>query len=206
MLHRPPSATRWQSAVSILLFRICMRFVPGILLYIALLPGLRADEDASRILAEVNLARTDPRAYAGIVERTGRRSSALAEAVRFLKKASPRPPLEHSDALANSARSHVEDQGPQGAFGHTSRDGTGCFDRIGRYGRWIGAVGENIDYGGGGVRAAVVRLIIDEGVAGRKHRANIFSTNFRVAGMASGPHTRFGSMCVMNFAGAMIAR
>lgn len=183
-----------------------MRFLPGIFLYFALLPGLRADEDGLRILAEVNLARTDPRAYAGLVERTGRRSGALAEAVCFLKRAAPRPPLKHSNALAKSARSHVEDQGPRGAVGHSSRDGTGCFERIARHGRWSGAVGENIDYGGGGVRAAVVRLIIDEGAAGRKHRANIFSTTFRVAGMASGPHTRYGSMCVMDFAAAMIAR
>ncbi|MEO7317481.1 MAG: CAP domain-containing protein, partial [Chthoniobacteraceae bacterium] len=80
------------------------------------------------------------------------------------------------------------------------------FERIARSGEWQGAVGENIDYGGGDVRAIVVRLIIDKGVAGRKHRANIFNKTYRVAGIAAGPHARYGAMRVMDFAGDFIER
>ena len=72
--------------------------------------------------------------------------------------------------------------------------------------KMLGAVGENIDYGSRDARAIVVRLIVDEGIAGRKHRANIFNKTYRVAGIAAGPHARFGAMCVMDFAGDFIER
>ena len=32
------------------------------------------------------------------------------------------------------------------------------------------------------------------------HRKNIFNRNFRVTGIAVGPHARAGTMCVMDFA------
>ena len=174
--------------------------------FFALPFGLHANEAGRRILAEVNFARTQPQAYAEVVASTARDSRAAADAVRFLQRATPLPPLESSRGLTLAALSHVEDQGSRGGFGHAGRDGAHSSQRIARYGEWRGAAGENIDYGGGGVRATVVRLIIDEGVAGKKHRANIFSRNFRVAGIAAGPHARYGSMCVMDFAGDFMER
>ena len=183
-----------------------MKFMPALFLCLAFPCGLRAEEDGRRILAEVNFARTQPRAYAGIVARTANRSRAASEAIRFLERAEPRPPLKHSSALALAAQSHVESQGPRGAMGHSSRDGTGCFQRIARHGQWSGLVGENIAYGGGGARDVVVRLIVDEGVFSRGHRANIFSRAFRVAGIAAGPHARYGAMCVMDFADGFVAK
>ena len=36
---------------------------------------------------------------------------------------------------------------------------------------------------------------------GRGHRANIFSSAFRLAGAACGPHPAFGTACVIDFAG-----
>ena len=183
-----------------------MKLVSALFLFLALSLELRAGEAGRRILAEINFARTQPQAYAGIVARSAAESRASSEAVRFLEKAAPLPPLEHSDGLAQAALSHVLDQGGTGAFGHAGRDGARSFDRIARYGEWQGAVGENIDYGSRDARAIVVRLIVDEGVAGRKHRANIFNKTYRVAGIAAGPHARFGAMCVMDFAGDFIGR
>lgn len=177
-----------------------------ILFAILALPlGMRADEEGRRILEEVNFARTQPQAYADIIERAAGRSGAAGEAVRFLERAEPRAPLRHSSGLARAALSHVCEQGGRGGFGHASRDGTRCFERIARYGQWQDAVGENIDYGSSRPRAIVVRLIVDEGVFGRKHRANIFNKTFRVAGIAAGSHARYGSMCVMDFAGDFVA-
>lgn len=173
---------------------------------LALTFGVRADDDGRRILEEVNLARTQPQVYAEIVERAAGRNGAAGEAVRFLERAEPRKPLRHSAGLARAAQSHVCEQGDRGDFGHSSRNGTRCFDRIARYGQWQDAVGENIDYGSSSPRAIVVRLIVDRGVFGRKHRANIFNKTFRVAGIAAGSHARYGSMCVMDFAGDFIAR
>ena len=171
----------------------------------ALTSALHASDAGRRVLAEINFARTQPQAYAGIVARSGAGSRAAGEAVRFLERAAPLPPLEYSDALSQAALSHVLDQGGAGGFGHAGSDGTRSFARIARFGQWQGAVGENIDYGSRDARVIVVRLIVDEGVAGRKHRTNIFNKSYRVAGIAAGLHARFGGMCVMDFAGDFIA-
>ena len=181
-----------------------MKCVFALFTFLALAIELRAGEAGRRILAEINFARTQPRAYADIVARSASGSRAAGEAVRFLEHAAPLPPLEHSGGLAQAALSHVLDQGSTGGIGHAGSDGARSFDRIARHGEWLGAVGENIDYGSRDARAIVVRLIVDEGIAGRKHRANLFNKTYRVAGIAAGPHARFGAMCVMDFAGDFI--
>jgi len=74
-------------------------------------------------------------------------------------------------------------------------------DRVNRRGRWKGRVGENISYGHRDARAIVTQLIIDDGVKDRGHRKNIFDSAYRVVGIATGRHTKYGAMCVMDFAG-----
>ena len=148
--------------------------------------------------------RTQPQLYAEIVARSAGGTPAASEAIRFLNRATPLAPLGHSNGLAEAALSHVADQAASGGFGHVGRDGAHSFQRIARHGQWQGAVGENIDYGTRAARAIVVRLIVDDGVPGRKHRVNIFNKAFRVAGIAAGSHARYGAMCVMDFAGDFI--
>ena len=154
------------------------------------------------VLAEMNLARTSPQHYAQLLaERMGGTRSpesnrALAEAVSFLQKARPLPPLDFSNGLMRSAQQHVVSQGAGGGIGH------GSFSRrVSSYGQWSGGAGENISYGHADARGIVAQLIIDQGVPGRGHRKNIFSRTFGVAGIACGSHARFGSMCVIDFAG-----
>ncbi|GAC1448091.1 MAG: hypothetical protein PVSMB11_09560 [Desulfuromonadaceae bacterium] len=52
---------------------------------------------------------------------------------------------------------------------------------------------------------AVDEAIKDDGVPDRGHRINTFSTAFNTAGVACNPHPRFGSMCVVDFAGGFRA-
>lgn len=164
----------------------------------------RADDLAAQIQAELNLARTAPRQYAQIVAGHRRTASerAVAEAVRFLEKARPLPPLTHSDGLSASALCHVLDLGPAGARGHTGRDGSTPWKRMARFGQRSGYAAENISYGESDARGIVVSLIIDEGVRGRGHRLNIFGRNLFRVGIACGSHAGYGTMCVMDFAGA----
>ncbi len=164
----------------------------------------RAADCAADVLAEMNLARTQPQAYAQIVAQTARPGRegdrAIQEAVRFLQKARPLPPLADCDALRSSARDHVLDSGSRGMRGHNGSDGSRLGTRIDRYGRWMGSIGENISYGQNTARAVVIQLIVDDGVRGRGHRANIFHKGFRLVGIASGPHASYGSMVVTDFA------
>jgi len=73
-----------------------------------------------------------------------------------------------------------------------------------RYGKVAGYGGENISYRYETARAIVTSLIIDEGVKGRGHRKNIFNPNFKLAGVATGRHSRYGIMCVTDFATVFI--
>lgn len=109
--------------------------------------------------------------------------------------------------LANAAKDHADDigscvllsLGPQGVTGHDGTDGSSMTDRIERYGEWGGHVGENISFGSKSGKAAILQLIVDDGVRNRGHRANCFNADYKLVGIASGTHTEYGSVCVMDF-------
>jgi len=189
-----------------------MKFLAALLLALLGAASLRADDLAAQVQAELNLARTQPRAYARIVagNALGKRhlegDRVVVEAVRFLEKASPRPPLARSGGLSGSALAHVLDQGPSGGVGHRGGDGSSPWQRMARFGRWSGRAAENIAYGRPDARSIVVGLIVDDGVRDRGHRQNIFGREFRYAGIATGPHAKYGTLCVIDFAAAFSDR
>lgn len=174
-----------------------------------------------QVLEEINLARTEPRVYAGFLRefrrtfrgkyyvlpgsatrtKTGEGGKAVDEAIRFLSRSKPLPPLTWSEGLSAAATELAEEQGGTGATGHIGRQSRGVLERIERHGKWERQIGENIGYGPKDPRNMVMQLIIDDGVPGRGHRTNTFSTAFTTAGVACNVHPRFGSMCVIDFAG-----
>jgi uncharacterized protein YkwD len=76
--------------------------------------------------------------------------------------------------------------------------------RINRYGTWSGAWGENIAYGKEDAREIVLALIIDDGLRHRKHRKNIFNPAFGVVGIGIGAHSRYRTVCTIDFAGGFV--
>ena len=176
---------------------------------------------ATEVLAEINLARTEPRAYADFLRvfrrqfrgkyyvlsgstiriQTGEGVKAVDEAIRFLSRSKPLPPLTWSKGLAAAATELADEQGGTGATGHIGRQSHGVRERIERHGKWERLIGENIGYGPEGARNMVMQLIIDDGVSDRGHRVNTFSPGYTTAGVACGTHPRFGSLCVIDFAG-----
>lgn len=171
------------------------------------------------ILRELNLARTQPAQYAEFVAQmksyydgklfqrpneetvlTEEGVAAVEEAVRFLRKVKPLSPLSPSRGLSLAARDHVAEQGPRGAIGHRSRDGSTISDRLNRYGRWQEATAENISYGESQARMIVAVWIIDDGVPERGHRDNLFNKDLKIAGVSCGAHAAFKSICVVDFA------
>ena len=162
------------------------------------------------ILREINLARENPRAYAAFVQESRpfhmiEHGRAVDEAVRFLTKARPLDPLKLSPGMSHAAADHCSEQAG-GEMGHSGAGHTSPGDRLNRYGSWLASYGENISYGRKTSREVVVALIIDDGTRSRGHRKNIFNSKFTVAGVATGSHARFGTICTTDFAGAYAER
>ncbi len=173
------------------------------------------------ILHELNLARIAPPRYAAFlqewrrhyngkrIERAGKPTilteegtAAVDEAIADLRGLGPRPALAFSPGMSRGARDHVEELGPAGALGHKGLRGSWPTERINRYGAWKGAMGEAISYGPATAPEVVMSLLIDDGIPSRAHRRSLLDPAFRVAGVACGPHVRYGTMCVLTFAGA----
>jgi uncharacterized protein YkwD len=200
----------------------------ALLAAVALLCGrpVQASGDADfealekEIVKEVNLARTNPGAYAAWLRgqrqhyrgtqlrrpgevpiRTKEGLAAVDEAMRWLRKQRPVGALGYSRGLSLAARDLVAPQGASGGFGHTGPDGSTPSDRIARHGQWESVVGENVAYGQRTARDVVAAFIVDDGVAGRGHRKNLFNEAFHVMGVDCGPHSVYGTTCAITFAG-----
>jgi hypothetical protein len=165
------------------------------------------------VVEELNFARTHPGDYADELRAAQRRSDggflyedpdALAEAIDFLERQAPLPPLRRDARLEAAARVHAAGQGPTGRVGHGGGPGLG--QRLQAQGVFAGMSAENISYGYGDPRDVVRQLIVDSGVPSRGHRANIFSRGYQALGVACGGHEAYGVMCVLDFAGALAAR
>lgn len=196
-------------------------FINVLALFFACAASVAARDEslARRVLDEINLSRTNPRLYAeylrelrgrfqgttysepGSGERilTSEGVAAVDEAIRFLNRQKPLPPLGWSGGLSAAAAELAGEQGRSGATGHGQAGSMRT--RIERQGQWDTRIAENIVYGPRDARAMVMQLIVDDGVAGRGHRKNQFNPVFGVAGVACGPHPRFGTMCAIDFAG-----
>ncbi len=148
-----------------------------------------------------------PRFDGKVLERPGRPHlrteegpDAVREAIAALERRQPMGPLHLSMGLSAAAADHVRDQGPVGGFEHRGTDGSSPAGRSNRYGRWGGAMAENIAYGENPARDVVIQLIIDDGVGDRGHRDNILDPKWKFEGVACGPHQEYGQMCVMDYA------
>ncbi len=177
------------------------------------------------VLLEINMARTNPQRYASFLEAvrkyyagkqfkrsgeiaitTREGTSAVDEAIRFLRSVMPLSPLRPSKGMSLGARDHAREQGANGMTGHLGIDGDQPGDRVNRYGTWQKEIGENISYGHSTARDVVMGLIIDDGVPGRTHRENLFNPNFRVAGVSCRSHATYGTVCVITLAAGYIEK
>ena len=182
-------------------------------------PSAQATADVDLVLAELNLARTDPAGYASKLEAmrgwyqgrtrvcpsglhliTKEGLPALDEAIAFLKAQAPCSAVTLSPGLSRAAADHVRDQGSTGSTGHSGSDGSLPAQRMERHGRWQHTCGENIAYGASAAEV-VIELLIDDGVSDRGHRINIYRPGYHTVGIALGPHPQFRTMCVMDLAG-----
>ena len=190
----------------------------ALLLFLSAPAAARPATLADAIIAELNFARTQPQAYAETLRRhrtsyhgrdvddpdepashTSREGvAAVDEAIDFLERQSPLPPLVSAPLLALTAADHAEDQRRRGTTGHLSANGDTPGQRVVRRGGGP-YVSETIAYGFAVPVAVVRQFIIDDGVADRGHRAVIFDARFHHAGVGCGGHPVYTAMCVIDF-------
>lgn len=127
--------------------------------------------------------------------------SPLIECIQVLKKTAASPVLNPAEGLSKAAAELVADQQKHGGIGHIARNGSTPQKRIDKYGEWNICSAEDITYGSFEARQIVIFLLIDDGVPGRGHRANILNPCFHFAGAANGRHPSYETMCVIDYAG-----
>jgi len=183
--------------------------------------GLAPDEQD--LLNEINQARAHPQLYASYLEKlkplfngkeykptsqdeftTEEGWSAVEDAIKFLRATKPLGPLTMSHGLCLAAQAHVKDQSGTGATGHKGTDSSFIEQRVKPFGTWQGGIGENLTYGNESARERLLTWLIDDGFASRGHRRRLMSADYRVAGVACGPHPEFKNMCVITLAGGFV--
>lgn len=155
-----------------------------------------ADDYATSILNEINLARTHPLDYINIIK-SSKMGTPMdkAEAIAYLQNTVSRTPLSIDPRLGMAAQKWVSIQGPTGGVGHET--GTIKFtDRMGELMRSVRQVHENIAYGISSPRDIVTAWIIDSGVPDRGHRNNLYEPLINTIGVGYGSHQMYNNMVV----------
>jgi len=172
------------------------------------------------IILELNKVRTNPKKYAeeyliplkklysGLYFQysgekriiTSEGISALDECIEALNNEKPIGILYPYYGLSEAADYLQIDQYITGNTGHYSSDGKSLSERIDKYGKWSGSIGEIIDYGSENARRVVISLLIDDGVPSRGHRNSIFNPSFQCVGVSFGNHKEYEYSCVIDFA------
>lgn len=175
----------------------------------------------SEMLIEMNLARTQPQQYAAYVEEfkkyyQGQRLllpgskraistfdgvGAVDEAINYLRAAKPVPALEAAEPAFLAAKDHGVDLTTNGIMGHVGSDGTRPNERVDRYGKWLGSIGEAIVYKADTARHNVIGLIIDDGNAARGHRNDLFNPDYHFTGLSLSERSANGQVCVIVYTG-----
>ena len=181
---------------------------------------------AAAVLAELNAARAHPADYADALRRyrsyyqdnlvklpgdpigvrTFEGVAAVDEAIAYVAARPPMPPLKPNADLARAAARFAAESGSAGLTGHVNGSGEGLGQRLRAAGVWAGAEAEDIALGMDTAEAVARQLIIDDGVPGRGHRTAIFDPGLEYAGVACAPHRLYRRLCVIDFAGELVAR
>ncbi|GHT65015.1 hypothetical protein FACS1894110_05920 [Spirochaetia bacterium] len=177
------------------------------------------------VILEMNKVRSDPAKYAelyikprfphyndkrymvsetlSVLTKEGR--AAAEECYNALKAMQGVQLLFPERGLALAAKDHVMDIGQKGQMSHTGSDGGNPVTRAEKYGAGYKNLGENITYGTSSGRDIVVDLLIDDGIPDRGHRDVIMLPGFTQTGVSTGAHTRYGIMCVIDYASGYVS-
>lgn len=127
---------------------------------------------------------------------------AVQDAIDFLNNQQPLPPLDFSkEGLSKTAQDHCDDLCQSGNSGHKGSTGTTLMSRALKHGRWRGSISENIALLQSSPENVLLHWLIDDGVASRGHRGNLFNDKFGCAGAGAGMHSKYKTCAVLVLAG-----
>lgn len=174
------------------------------------------------IFRELNKLRVNPKSYIPLIEsqmtnfkdnilirkndtaiETHEGDAAYEEAIIFLMTQAAVNPLELDERLSLASQDLVDDIGPKGLVSHEGTKGKSLSDRIESYCEWDTACGESIEIGGKSGEEIIVSLLVDDGVADRGDRVNLFKKEFKFLGISCGDHKEYGTITVLNFSGGV---
>lgn len=157
------------------------------------------DSLETKIIAQINRARTNPSDYADWLEeqrqyydgimlrfpgekpvRTNRGLQTLSEAIDFVRQQAPLPPLTYSEAMAIAAEEQLT------AITDNRNQGNSRF--------------QNISYGKVTAEAIVMQLVVDDGFRDRRHRLAIFSNNNQETGVSCREDQLYERICAIAYA------
>jgi|JI10StandDraft_1071094.scaffolds.fasta_scaffold802007_1 uncharacterized protein YkwD len=177
----------------------------------------------SEILEWVNKVRTNPKSiiphlqerYESFKEKNYKKGEkwiatregdvAVKEAIEFLKEHPPQKPIATNENMQAAADEHRNDMSKNGITGHTGSNGSTLASRVEKMGKWKGGVSQNVAYQQETGLEYVMYWLIDDGMATRADRKNIFNIAFGFAGISAGTHPKFKTCAVMVLCGDFIA-
>lgn len=125
-------------------------------------------------------------------------AEAVLEAAAFLRRAKPCNPFLKDKNLCAAAQSWANELGRKGTATHGTL-GARIEAALGKDAGGYRA--ENIAYGSKDAKDILLQLIIDDGVADRAHRKNLFSETYQLIGVGYSTHKQMGGVCVIDFVG-----
>lgn len=180
---------------------------------------------AKKVGEEINKVRKNPRYLSKQLERSLERfqgfktlkvkgrevremqegAPAYIEAIEWCETTKPVKPLKNSLNLKKSAQDHVNDIGQNGITTQKGSDGCTPKDRIEKYTSIDDVWSESICFGGYKPKEIVEYMLVSDGMRTRGLRKNIFNSNLKIMGVAVGPHSKEGSVTVIDFASKELA-
>ena len=126
--------------------------------------------------------------------------NAWEEAEKALEEQPTRKELEWSEGLTLAAQDHCIDMETSGRGGHIGTDGSQAPERVERYGKLDGGIGETIAYGKYSGEDFMLHLYIDDGKLRRGNRFSITSPEYRQTGIAYCKHNVYEGVLVILYA------
>lgn len=178
-----------------------------------------AESHLERIFNEINLARTDPTAFAaklealkdaydadnvfsdpeaGTAAATHEGWAAVSACVDDLKARQPVDALQWRGGIAVASQEHADFLSSSDSTGHTGDSGSRAADRMRKYGTWWELAGEVMAYRESSAFANVRQMLVCDGEQSRIDRQTLLNPAMAVCGVGHAEHPTLRSVVVVN--------